>query len=224
MGLLKYDVGDKVKVKTNLLVVTDQASSEKYKHSKIAINEDMAQYMGKTMTVFAILDDLYLMDEDKCLNGWTEDMLEDADIEKKYKVGDKVIVRSDLKTFGEIGELYGGYSATKTMIEFAGKVVTIAKVCDDHYQIVEGDKDPYRWTDEMFSGKYTGEVSTKSYTETYENIIIAKVGDSFKKDCNNNCSECPIEKYKQDNNLDYDCRIIYTVLKLSELGILSSEQ
>ena len=64
MGLLKYDVGDKVKVKTNLLVVTDQASSEKYKHSKIAINEDMAQYMGKTMTVFAILDDLYLMDED----------------------------------------------------------------------------------------------------------------------------------------------------------------
>ena len=220
---MKYDVGDKVKVKTNLLVVTDQASSEKYKHSKIAINEDMAQYMGKTMTVFGILDDIYLMDEDKCLNGWTEDMLEDIVIERKYKVGDKVVVRVDLKTFGEIGELYGGYSATKTMIEFAGKVVTISKVDYDHYKI-EDDKGSYNWTDEMFSGKYTGEVSTKSYTETYENIIIAKVGDSFKKDCNNNCSECPIEKYKQDNNLDYDCRIIYTVLKLSELGILSSEQ
>ena len=109
------------------------------------------------------------------------------------------------------------------MIEFAGKVVTISKVDYDHYKI-EDDKGSYNWTDEMFSGKYTGEVSTKSYTETYENIIIAKVGDSFKKDCNNNCSECPIEKYKQDNNLDYDCRIIYTVLKLSELGILSSEQ
>ena len=220
---MKYDVGDKVKVKTNLLVVADQASSEKYKYSKIAINEDMAQYMGNTMTVFGIVDDLYLMDEDKCLNGWTEDMLEDIVIERKYKVGDKVVVRVDLKTFGEIGELYGGYSATKTMIEFAGKVVTISKVDYDHYKI-EDDKGSYNWTDEMFSGKYTGEVSTKSYTETYENIIIAKVGDSFKKDCNNNCSECPIEKYKQDNNLDYDCRIIYTVLKLSELGILSSEQ
>ena len=223
MSLLKYDVGDKVKVKTNLLVVADQASSEKYKHSKIAINEDMAQYMGKTMTVFGIVDDVYLMEEDKCLNGWTEDMLEDIVIERKYKVGDKVVVRVDLKTFGEIGELYGGYSATKTMIEFAGKVVTISKVDYDHYKI-EDDKGSYNWTDEMFSGKYTGEVSTKSYTQTYENIIIAKVGDSFKKDCNNNCSECPIEKYKQDNNLDYDCRIIYTVLKLSELGILSSEQ
>ena len=204
---MKYDVGDKVKVKTNLLVVTDQASSEKYKHSKIAINEDMAQYMGKTMTVFAILDDLYLMEEDNSINGWTEDMLEDIVIERKYKVGDKVVVRVDLKTFREIGELYGGYSATKTMIEFAGKVVTISKVDYDHYKI-EDDKGSYNWTDEMFSGKYTGEVSTKSYTETYENIIIAKVGDSFKKDCNNNCSECPIEKYKQDNNLDYDCRII----------------
>ena len=220
---MKYDVGDKVKVKTNLLVVADQASSEKYKYSKIAINEDMAQYMGKTMTVFGIVDDVYLMEEDKCLNGWTEDMLEDIVIERKYKVGDKVVVRVDLKTFGEIGELYGGYSATKTMIEFAGKVVTISKVDYDHYKI-EDDKGSYNWTDEMFSGKYTGEVSTKSYTQTYENIIIAKVGDSFKKDCNNNCSECPIEKYKQDNNLDYDCRIIYTVLKLSELGILSSEQ
>ena len=76
----------------------------------------------------------------------------------KFKVGDKVIVRSDLN--GE--DMY--YSedkktwddCTSEMLALRGKTVTIKEVCKSGaYQICEGGF--WRWTDEMFIGLATTE-------------------------------------------------------------------
>lgn len=70
----------------------------------------------------------------------------------KYKVGDKVKVRSDLKT----SELYGSLCVLDEMIK--KKTVTIASVHDGYYKVVEDD---YEWTDEMFDGLVEDELTAE---------------------------------------------------------------
>ena len=65
----------------------------------------------------------------------------------KYKVGDKVRVRKDLV----IDSNYGREDFVEEMKSFIGKVVTISKVIDEEYMILEDDGD-YAWTEEMFEG------------------------------------------------------------------------
>ena len=64
----------------------------------------------------------------------------------KYKVGDKVRVRSDLR----IGERYHDMTFLNDMAKFMGQVVTINKVKYSWYGI-DGYHDTF-WTDEMFEG------------------------------------------------------------------------
>lgn len=61
----------------------------------------------------------------------------------KYKVGDKVRVRSDLKE--RMG--YGCQRFTDAMKKQMGKIVTISNVVDDRYYYIKEDN--YNWTDEM---------------------------------------------------------------------------
>ena len=63
--------------------------------------------------------------------------------EMKYKVGDKVRVRSDLKE--RMG--YGCQRFTDAMKKQMGKIVTISNVVDDRYYYIKEDN--YNWTDEM---------------------------------------------------------------------------
>lgn len=67
----------------------------------------------------------------------------------KYKVGDKVRVRNDLK----VNNNYGDYVYCGNMPFFKGKTVTIKAVTDfkydKHYLITEDDG-RYYWTDKMF--------------------------------------------------------------------------
>ena len=90
----------------------------------------------------------------------------------KYKVGDKVKVRSDLSSI---------HGASKMMIElWAGKVVTISKVFADEpllneweadYHIAEDTIFPnvkFIWGDEMFEGL--------AETEAISNLIAAIFG------------------------------------------------
>ena len=62
----------------------------------------------------------------------------------KYKVGDKVKVREDLK----IGKSYNKKTFVDSMEKYKGQIVTIKVVGDDNYKIEEGNQDWY-WTDEM---------------------------------------------------------------------------
>lgn len=72
----------------------------------------------------------------------------------KYKVGDKVRIRSDLKE----NEIYDGYVAISNMLELAGEIVTISHILSGtEYVCSLGSKQCYRikemgccWTDDMF--------------------------------------------------------------------------
>ena len=63
----------------------------------------------------------------------------------KYQVGDKVVVRADLR----IGRFYGADTFVASMSDFMGTSVTISKVLGEGMYNIEEDTG-YRWTDEMF--------------------------------------------------------------------------
>ena len=66
----------------------------------------------------------------------------------KYKVGDKVRVRKDIKEH----KTYGSYlTCNDSMVKKAGLVVTI-KECDNIYSRYKIDADDWNWCDEMFEG------------------------------------------------------------------------
>lgn len=74
----------------------------------------------------------------------------------KYKIGDKVLVRSDL----EESKKYGNAVVMSNMLYFKGKIVTIEHV--DHFNCyrIKEDPDQWHWTDEMFVGKESEEIKS----------------------------------------------------------------
>lgn len=77
----------------------------------------------------------------------------------KYKVGDVVKVRSDL----DVNKRYKRFYVTINMIEFKGKLVRIARVLNDCYNIYE-DLKRWSWSDEMFE-PFTEEDVKKHFEE-----------------------------------------------------------
>lgn len=98
----------------------------------------------------------------------------------KYKIGDKVRVRSDLK----LSVLYDGLCATDEMIK--KKIVTIASIHGCYYEIEEDD---YDWTDEMFEGLAVEELTAEEFAKIISNICEA----------HNECSKCPILEVKGED-------------------------
>ena len=98
----------------------------------------------------------------------------------KYKAGDKVRVRKDLKERMS----YGCERFTDAMKKQMGKIVTISNVIDDIYYYIQ--EDIYNWTDEMFEPveeELTAEEAIK---------IFGKIC------CETRCTdECPIYKAKK---------------------------
>ena len=67
----------------------------------------------------------------------------------KYKIGDKVRIREDLKG----GKRYNDVYCNDEMAKLAGKIVTIDDIdIEGDYHIVE-DVDNYWWSEEMFEDK-----------------------------------------------------------------------
>lgn len=102
----------------------------------------------------------------------------------RYKVGDKVRVRSDLENAVMYGVLCATYEMSKK------KIVTIKSVHDGYYKVVEDD---YKWTDEMLEGlaeELTAEEAIR---------ILGGMCRDF------SCCECPIYELIEDkgscNNL-----------------------
>ncbi len=92
----------------------------------------------------------------------------------KYKVGDKVRVRSDLKC----EEYYGGITFNFEMNKFKGMEITIARVnYGGYYEVLET---PYNFTDEMLEPveEMSAEEALKTYTEF--------CGE-------HSCNDCPIQ-------------------------------
>ena len=102
----------------------------------------------------------------------------------KYKVGDKVRVRRDLKNDVSYGSRY----TVEEMTDYKGNVVTISEVRPNCYWI-EGDEEGWDWTDEMFEGLVDDELTAEEAIR-----IQAEM-------CSMPCGKCPIGK----ENGTYDC-------------------
>lgn len=95
----------------------------------------------------------------------------------KYKVGDKVRVRSDL----EESETYGDQTFVKQMEKYKGKLVTISEEHPRFYYIKEDKDENWCWTDEMFEP--VEEMSAIEALEILAEICMKQV----------TCSKCPIQ-------------------------------
>lgn len=82
----------------------------------------------------------------------------------KYKVGDKVKVRSDLVK----DKWYGHHMYVSTMDNFKGEQ-TIREIRGDGY-LIYGDCGNYRWTDEMFEDTEENKMDNNNITVNMENL------------------------------------------------------
>lgn len=99
----------------------------------------------------------------------------------RYKVGDKVRVRSDLET----AVMYGVLCVVDEMLK--KKIVTIKSVRDGYYKVVEDD---YKWTDEMLEGLVEDEL-------TAEEAIILR-----SEMCEGrSCSRCKLSAYNNGTGI-----------------------
>ena len=99
----------------------------------------------------------------------------------KYKVGDKVRVRSGL----QINRSYGAYTFVSEMSDYKGSVVAISEVYLTCY-CIEEDKGIWKWTDEMFEGLAEDELTAEEATKILGEICCG----------NELCGGCPIQKVK----------------------------
>ena len=104
----------------------------------------------------------------------------------KFKVGDKVRVREDLK----VGKRYDDWSFVEQMKEYKGRIVTIAKINDFNYtyDIVEDNGD-CAWNDEMLEPikEQTKKLTLEEAIEHYQDVADSEEVS---------CEECK-EKHEQ---------------------------
>ena len=103
----------------------------------------------------------------------------------RYKVGDKVKVRSDL----EENTSYGGKMFVRGMAVHRGKNVEISKVHDDAYYIKGSDR-AWFWTDEMFEPveeELTAEEAIRIQAEMCSSTM---------------CKDCEIDKLRYDSHCE----------------------
>ena len=85
----------------------------------------------------------------------------------KYKVGDIVTIRQDLKLHKE----YGNDSVAKNMLNFTGKKATITKIYPDRDYKIDIDDNTWYWTDQMFVDKTKSKTKKKKACQTCKNKI-----------------------------------------------------
>lgn len=85
---MKYKVGDKVRVRTDLVV--DGC------YGGVSFTEGMEKYAGQTVTIDALLDDEYLIDEDLYFWEWTEEMFEPVEDKPTITIPIDILKRWDL--------------------------------------------------------------------------------------------------------------------------------
>lgn len=128
----------------------------------------------------------------------------------KYKVGDKVRIRKDLK----VGERYDGVIVREEMIELAGKTLTISNVHnfgeDDIDYYLNEDENCYYWTDSMFEDPITNadkirNMSDEELAEFLKETVISCRENLFL------CREC--NKYGKCSTALKDCTNFITWLQ-----------
>ena len=143
----------------------------------------------------------------------------------KYKVGDKVRVRKDLKP----GNFYGKDYYISSMDKFKGEKCVITEIWDQSYQI---NNFGYWWSEEMFESvddEKVLEYALEKLGMTKEELAneeedIRFIDNNFKEKnrylqyCdkfNSQCEGCRIKKFKDKykKHVVPNCRDIYKYLK-----------
>lgn len=101
----------------------------------------------------------------------------------RYKVGDKVRVRSDLNV-----NLDCSPTVVEEMLCKAGDIVTISAVNDNDYRI---DGFRYYWTDEMFEGLVEGELTAEEAIK-----VLADM-------CARGCKNCELGKLVKESRYSF---------------------
>jgi hypothetical protein len=156
IDVMNFKVGDKVRVRKGL------PRGELY-HG-LWCGKFMSLMGGRVLTVKHVHKTTYDVYEN-CF-AWNDAMLEPANNNTKdnktigkFKVGDKVKVREDLKYDGRYFSNDHIYwqDVTSEMVKLAGQVVTIDQVYENEYRIKEC---VFYWTDEMFEPTPISSTST----------------------------------------------------------------
>lgn len=105
----------------------------------------------------------------------------------RYKVGDKVRVRSDL----QISRRYGSYMFASGMDHYKGSVVTISKEQQSlYFYCIEEDEGSWIWAEEMFEGLAEDELTAEEAIR-----LKCKMCESI------SCSECKFSRLNNGENL-----------------------
>ena len=146
----------------------------------------------------------------------------------KYKVGDKVRVRKDLKP----GNFYGKDYYISSMDKFKGEECVITDIWDQSYQI---NNFGYWWSEEMFESvdekvlEYALEKLGMTREELEDEMNRDEEDIAFVKKCikdkdemreycqkfNSACNGCEVKKFKDKYKTygNFDCNDVYKYLK-----------
>lgn len=187
---MKYEIGDIVKVKDGLQV------GEKYGNCEVL--EGMLEYRGKMYVIIDIdFDGDYSLKsianpKDTNYYSWHKDMLEPVVIQDdlkqsthvdkikeennmKYKIGDVVEIRDDLKK----GEKYGDCDVNERMLKFRGTTDTIENIDEDGDFYLAGKDNPYAWHKDMLE-LVTIKEDLKESANVDKDSVKYKIGDIVK--------------------------------------------
>lgn len=147
---MKYEIGDVVKVREDLQV------GEKY--GELNVMDYMLPFRG-TLDIIENIDpdgDYHLANNNNPYV-WSGGMLEPVELKDdlkekikggnnvKYKIGDVVEIRDDLKK----GEKYGYCDVSESMLKFRGTTDTIESIDEDGDFYLAGKDNPFAWNKDM---------------------------------------------------------------------------
>ena len=234
--IMKYKVGDKVRIKSldwynQMLSIPSKIVA---KGDFVAIEcgahiftKEMSKFCGRVMTIQAIGIDFYIMDEDMLGYEFTDEMIEglveeESDITPKFKVGDKIKLKSTLlnDVFGIIGYESEGYRITNIS---NGLMYFMSYSIEHNYELVEEETKPkpkFMIGHKVILGSYPCIVTNVQWKDGYGFVYIVG-GSDFSKivkedelvfDTNeerqNLLDKCEVEPYPKSITLpeDYEFR------------------
>ena len=225
--IMKYKVGDKVRIKSLDWYNETKGMYDKVDCGNVSFTPDMVIYCGDILTVRDINEEFsyYLMErnpyafKDEMIEGLVE---EESDITPKFKVGDKIKLKSTLlnDVFGIIGYESEGYRITNIS---NGLMYFMSYSIEHNYELVEEETKPkpkFMIGHKVILGSYPCIVTNVQWKDGYGFVYIVG-GSDFSKivkedelvfDTNeerqNLLDKCEVEPYPKSITLpeDYEFR------------------
>jgi hypothetical protein len=149
---MKYKVGDKVKVRNDLVV-------DKCYGNGCWFRSDMARYKGQVVTISKVEDDFYIIKEDRCCWSWADEMFEKSDYYRSMTVAD-LLNKTDVTAGGLIISIY----YPSALFE-----VTIG------HNYIDRNQELYKRFINAYGDMIVDEIQIKNDKDNQESILVIKV-------------------------------------------------